>query len=448
MITNLDENEISTIMIKKGQRLPHPWGGLIHFVSREASLNKHHEAFAPETYEELTVPAKKLFWKIVACSIPFCLSHRIIVAPRGDAKAAQRLLCDRLSVVKTHKVAYGFVKDKNALMCATTHTEGWGGAPGLLIKIDISNFFNSFSGAMLDKALSAHGFVDSNIETVLSLCTISSDPLEEHVQNILGAIFGKIMNAIPEGHLTSENGAKKVVKYLIDMLPVSTDMPAFDKELIEDKEAITALLVSSESSDDDEESLEALSPYLAARIVHFALKAGPNIKLESGARAMFQGGACSPPLSNLGFKLADYRLDAYCKKVNCIYTRYADDLCFSFGQRKGQKFINIFINGIKNIISDSGFFVNTRKVAVLGRGAPQKVVGYCLNSGRPTISKKYRKSVTEHIQGLAENGLDLSADARVAGMLSYVATTNPKFSQKMKIHYEAIKTELSGGVKI
>lgn len=71
-----------------------------------------------------------------------------------------------------------------------------------------------------------------------------------------------------------------------------------------------------------------------------------------------QGSPCSPKIANLAAWLIDQRISKLCNELNCVYTRYADDLTISGNQTVDlQKLTNV----IKTIIESCGFRLKTKK---------------------------------------------------------------------------------------
>ena len=108
-----------------------------------------------------------------------------------------------------------------------------------------------------------------------------------------------------------------------------------------------------------------------------------------------QGAVTSPALSNLVAYHLDYRLGGYAGKKKFVYTRYADDITFSSGNR------NVLSSSrryIKRIIKNEGFVVNTAKTHFSGPGTKSCITGLVKNNSCPSFSvgrkkKNHMKSV-------------------------------------------------------
>lgn len=89
-----------------------------------------------------------------------------------------------------------------------------------------------------------------------------------------------------------------------------------------------------------------------------------------------QGAPTSAALSNLVFKNNDSRLSNFCNKLGIRYTRYADDLTFSFNNDVAAGMV---IKFVKKILSESDFELNDNKTRLMHRHQRQEVTGIVVN---------------------------------------------------------------------
>ena len=105
-------------------------------------------------------------------------------------------------------------------------------------------------------------------------------------------------------------------------------------------------------------------------------------------RHLPQGASTSPVIANMICKRMDKKLLQLAKSIGAIYTRYADDLFFSFSSAIDAK--KLFEGDslkspltlsltLKNIIWDNGFAINNRKVKLLSKANSQNVCGIVVN---------------------------------------------------------------------
>lgn len=100
-----------------------------------------------------------------------------------------------------------------------------------------------------------------------------------------------------------------------------------------------------------------------------------------------QGSPSSPILSNYVCEELDKELNEFCQKNGIIYTRYADDLTFSFDDKRLN---DIKINSIREIIIKHDFLINERKFKCFYKNKRQIVTGLTVNE-KVNVSKKFYK---------------------------------------------------------
>ena len=92
-----------------------------------------------------------------------------------------------------------------------------------------------------------------------------------------------------------------------------------------------------------------------------------------------QGAPTSPRLANLVNYRLDTRLDHLAVKFNAMYTRYADDLTFSFDEDRGGR-VRALIRAAGRIVAGEGYRLHTRrKLSIRRRHQQQRVTGLVVN---------------------------------------------------------------------
>lgn len=115
-----------------------------------------------------------------------------------------------------------------------------------------------------------------------------------------------------------------------------------------------------------------------------------------------QGACTSPVISNITAYKLDKRLSTYAKKLNLIYTRYADDITFS----GSKKIINdFFLENIQNIIKDCGFVINDKKTRFCSQYGRQEVTGLIINDNYIHINKKYIREIRQELYYINKFGV-------------------------------------------
>ena len=309
---------------------------------------------------------------------------------------------------------------------------------GLLVKMDMSNFFNSFSEEMVRDGLTHHGFNDREQDGIIQDSMMDVSFTSPIVKDILKELIR------PSLKFSATHAFEATHKFCaIDaMAEIFLYMAGKATEEITDRELKDVIYskargsVCGRASEKDSSAVRA--------IVRSILKCGPNTGF--GKKMLFQGGPSSPFLSNIAFKGLDYRIDAYVKACGGFYTRYADDMCLSFKDRRTTKDINMFIHGISKIVKDGGFIVNKEKTTVTGSGKAQRIVGYCVNSGSPTIPQSYRKKVYREIMSCQSDNLAPFTGNKICkmeGMIAYIETASPDAADKLRVELSKINNQHS-----
>ncbi len=112
-----------------------------------------------------------------------------------------------------------------------------------------------------------------------------------------------------------------------------------------------------------------------------------------------QGAPTSPVLSNLVNYQLDARLDALARRLGATYTRYADDLTFSFAEDDPVA-IRYLVRRTKTILAEYGYRFNQRKkLAVCRRHQQQRVTGLVVNQyvNLPRRTRRWLRAVKHHM---------------------------------------------------
>lgn len=98
-------------------------------------------------------------------------------------------------------------------------------------------------------------------------------------------------------------------------------------------------------------------------------------------RYLPQGAPTSPAISNIICRKLDRRIQGIADKLNFNYTRYADDLTFSYNGNVKEKEAPVtkLLWRVQKIISDEGFIVHPSKTRIMRLGSCQEVTGIVVN---------------------------------------------------------------------
>ncbi|HUP11220.1 MAG TPA: reverse transcriptase family protein, partial [Niastella sp.] len=116
---------------------------------------------------------------------------------------------------------------------------------------------------------------------------------------------------------------------------------------------------------------------------------GRNYFVQKGNRVLPQGAPTSPAITNILCYQLDKRLQGLANKTQCSYTRYADDVTFSFNtpDTNAQQ----LVWRIKKVLADEGFTVHPEKIRIMRKGTHQEVTGVVVNEKLGLSRKKLRQ---------------------------------------------------------
>ncbi len=156
-----------------------------------------------------------------------------------------------------------------------------------------------------------------------------------------------------------------------------------------------------------------------------------------------QGAPTSPALANLAAYGMDVRLASAASSIGAVYTRYADDLAFSFdshGARRASRF-HILAAGIA---LDEGFSVQFRKTRFVRQGAAQRLAGLVINE-HPNVPRREFDRLKAMLHRAAKHGpaamsglRQPNVRAQLVGRIGWVEQANPARGRKLRALFERI----------
>ncbi|HET9620897.1 MAG TPA: reverse transcriptase family protein [Kofleriaceae bacterium] len=148
-----------------------------------------------------------------------------------------------------------------------------------------------------------------------------------------------------------------------------------------------------------------------------------------GPRSLPQGAPTSPSITNALCMRLDCRLSGLARALACRYTRYADDLTFSWhGDARPE--IGRLLRGVGRIVSWEGFAIHTKKTRVMRAAGRQQVTGLVVNAapdGRPEArvprmtQRALRAAIKNRELGRPGQGESLE---QLKGMAAFVMMTD------------------------
>ena len=148
-----------------------------------------------------------------------------------------------------------------------------------------------------------------------------------------------------------------------------------------------------------------------------------------GEALLPQGAPTSPAISNLVCRRLDARLDGLAKRKGGVYTRYADDLTFSFKTKDVD--LGRFRWWVDQICHQEGFFVNQRKFRVIRASQRQVVTGIVVND-ELRIPRDERRRFRAILHNCRQHGVESQArdhprfTAYLRGFASYIHMVHPE----------------------
>lgn len=158
--------------------------------------------------------------------------------------------------------------------------------------------------------------------------------------------------------------------------------------------------------------------------------------IKTSDRILPQGSPASPMITNIICRNMDKRIDGLCKKLGITYTRYADDMSFSYMGDTDNLAIGNFLNSINKIIEAEGFHMKKEKTHILRKNNRQYITGIVINNEEIGVPKKWVKILKASIhnaQKLKDSGSLVSSKTihEISGKIAWLKSVNAKRYQKI-----------------
>jgi RNA-directed DNA polymerase len=166
---------------------------------------------------------------------------------------------------------------------------------------------------------------------------------------------------------------------------------------------------------------------------------GKTLYVAKGPRALPQGAPTSPALTNALCLKLDKRVSAMAKRLGFIYTRYADDLTFSWRRAKGAKGkaqvdapVALLLARVKSLLESEGFTMHPDKTRVLRKGTQQRVTGLVVNEAPEGVpAARVPRDVVRRLRAAIHNrekgkpGKEGESLEQLKGMAAFIHMTDP-----------------------
>ncbi len=158
--------------------------------------------------------------------------------------------------------------------------------------------------------------------------------------------------------------------------------------------------------------------------------------IKTSDRILPQGSPASPMITNIICKTLDKRINGLCQKLGITYTRYADDMSFSYTGNTDDFDIGDFLNSVNKIIEAEGFHMKKEKTHILRKNNRQYITGIVINNEEIGVPKKWVKILKASIhnaQKLKAAGGSVSNKTiqEISGKIAWLKSVNAKRYQKV-----------------
>jgi len=183
---------------------------------------------------------------------------------------------------------------------------------------------------------------------------------------------------------------------------------------------------------------------------------GQTYHVATGPRGLPQGACTSPAISNLVARHLDLRLTGIANKLGWSYTRYADDITFSFKKKDDapvsdtNKMVGYVLARIRHVCDDEGFVVNESKTRILRNHTRQSVTGIVVNDrlGVDRRTVRQLRAILHNAKkfGLQSQNRDNRDDfgAWLNGMISFVEMVNTEQGSRLRKDFESVLAKQQG----
>ena len=182
---------------------------------------------------------------------------------------------------------------------------------------------------------------------------------------------------------------------------------------------------------------------------------GQTLYVAKGPRSLPQGAPTSPAITNAMCLRMDKRLVGLGRTMGFAYTRYADDLAFSFHKKRGQKGsrarapVGALLHGVRQILEAEGFRMNMKKTSVMRGGNAQRVTGLVVNAapGVPLarvprdVIRRLRAAIHNRDKGKQTKAGEGESLATLKGLAAFVYMADARRGQQFLDKLDALDAD-------
>ncbi|MFO0978693.1 MAG: reverse transcriptase family protein [Planctomycetaceae bacterium] len=157
-----------------------------------------------------------------------------------------------------------------------------------------------------------------------------------------------------------------------------------------------------------------------------------------------QGAPTSPCAANLCAWRLDTRLQALAQTSQGRYTRYADDLIFSWPDQSAVT-PGSFLPFAGTILFEEGLTPNFRKTKIMTQGQSQRVLGLVINQRANTPRREYENlkailhNCVQHGPEFQNTDGHANFRAHLRGRIQFIESVNPNRSQRLQQAFDKIQ---------
>jgi retron-type reverse transcriptase len=407
-------SQIETDNLKKklqqGQTLD-DLADLVNYVI-EVQNQKEGTSYKPISAKQLKHYYANINNKYVNFEIPKKTGgKRTITAPDKFLKKIQRRINLLLTLFFEPKPsAHGFIENRSIITNARLHV-----GKKYVLNIDLKDFFPSIHFGRINAVLQLpilktnrdkSYFFDFGENKYLKLYKELKEKYEDDVIWETFKNAGISESFLYEGttflRISTLNGIPEIIEKSND---ITENEVAFFSNLIEKKDIDFFLALKNLKHNGikltitDIEKPFGLKPEFSKIISNFCCY---ESKLPQGAPT-------SPIITNIVSQRLDYKIVKLAKEYQCFYTRYADDITFSFYEYG----LNLeFLSKLEEIINSEGFLINQKKSRVQKKSIRQEVTGITVNE-KLNLPRSYVRKVRAALHNWEKQGYE-RANAKFA----------------------------------
>ena len=157
---------------------------------------------------------------------------------------------------------------------------------------------------------------------------------------------------------------------------------------------------------------------------------------KGGTRILPTGAPTSPILANIAASIIDLEIEKLIENRDISYTRYVDDLTFSFNGLLNPAEKKEFFNEVKNIIEKGGYLLNNKKVSWIKQKSnkPFVITGVQALNNVSKVPRKLRRIVRAYLNNLALKGEEI--DQKGGGYLAHIKSLDIKTYEELVNYYK------------